>query len=54
VSEAGIQLLRALLARTEEKQHAHRSQYRPLRWRRRRDPHRCYMQFVYTRPRCQS
>jgi hypothetical protein len=52
MSDEGLDLLRGLLARTEQREHSTRSQYRPLRWRRRREAHRCYMRFVPGRRTC--
>jgi hypothetical protein len=54
-----FRLLRDLLARmleqSEQRAHAARPQYRPLRWRRRREAHRVYMRFAAPGyPRCTS
>jgi hypothetical protein len=48
----GLELLRALLERVEQRTHTARPQYRPLRWRRRRETHRNYMRYVPGRPKC--
>jgi hypothetical protein len=46
----GLDLLRRLLARVDEREHP---QFRPLRWRRRREAHRAYMRFASrSYPRC--
>ena len=52
MSDDGLDLLRALLERVEQNAHTARPQYRPLRWRRRREAHRCYMRFAPGRPKC--
>ena len=54
MSDDGIELLRALLERVEQRTHGARPQYRPLRWRRRREAHRAYMRFTRGHPRCPS
>jgi hypothetical protein len=48
----GLELLRALLERVDRRAHSARPRYRPLRWRRRREAHRCYRRFVPGRPTC--
>jgi hypothetical protein len=52
MNDDGLELLRALLERVEQREHSARPRYRPLRWRRRREAHRCYMRFVPGRPTC--
>jgi hypothetical protein len=52
MTDEGLDLLRQLLARVEQEQHATRTQYRPLRWRRRRETHRNYMRFAPGRIKC--
>ena len=55
MNDEGRALLRQLLERVEHEQHAARPQFRPLRWRRRRETHRNYMRFEHGgRPRCTS
>jgi hypothetical protein len=48
----GLDLLRALLERVEQRAHGACPQHNPLRWRRRRETHRCYMRFVHDRAGC--
>jgi hypothetical protein len=52
----GLKILRDLLARmleqSEQRAHAARPQYRPLRFYRRRAAHRTYLRYVHGRERC--
>ena len=57
MNDDGLELLRTLLERVEQRQHSARPRFRPLRWRRRRtDPiDRTFMRFGYgSRERCRS
>jgi hypothetical protein len=50
----GLELLRALLERVEQKAHSARHQHRPLRFYVRRNAHRTYLRYQHGRPRCTS
>lgn len=50
----GVEMLRALLARVEQRQHAARPQYRPLGFYIRRSAHRTYLRYQHGRARCTS
>ena len=52
MSDDARELLRSLLDKAEQGQHQARLQFRPLRWRRRRETHRCYMEFAPGRRAC--
>ena len=52
MNDDGLDLLRALLERVEQREHSARPRHQSLRWRRRREAHRCYMRHVYGRPTC--
>ena len=52
MNDEGRALLRQLLERVEQRAHSARPQYRPLRWRRRRETDRNYMRYVPGRPNC--
>ena len=46
MTDDGLEILRALLQRVKQRAHTARPQYRPLRWRRRREAHPTFMRFA--------